>query len=55
MANGRIFSAERKKAHQDVLFWARRLSYKQSDNHPEWRTNYENAKRKLAEIKENEK
>ena len=37
--------------HKRVLFWARRLSYAQADNHPEWRENYEQEKAKLNQMK----
>lgn len=40
----RIFTAEEKKAWDEVLFWAKRLSYKSADQHPEWRERYEAAK-----------
>lgn len=42
---------ELKRAWDEVLFWARRLSYKQADNHPEWREKYEAAKKRLEELK----
>lgn len=44
-------SPELKRAWDEVLFWARRLSYKSADNHPEWREKYEKAKARLNEIK----
>lgn len=40
----KIFTAEERKAWDDVLFWAKRLSYKSADQHPEWRERYEEAK-----------
>lgn len=43
---------ELKQAWDEVLFWAKRLSYKQADNHPEWRQKYEQAKIKKDQIKE---
>lgn len=43
---------ELKNAWDDVLFWARRLSYKQADNHPEWKQKYEQAVLKRDRIKE---
>lgn len=43
---------ELKAAWDEVLFWAKRLSYKQADNHPEWRKKYEAAKKRLNELKE---
>lgn len=49
-----VMSAEKKNAWDKVLFWARRLSYNQAGNHPEWRTNYEEAKKRLEEIKARE-
>ena len=49
-----IMSAEKKRAWDEVLFWARRLTSCQADNHPEWKMNYVKAKRKLTEIKERE-
>lgn len=42
---------ELKRAWDEVLFWARRLSYKQADNYPEWREKYEAAKKRLEELK----
>ena len=42
---------EKKRAWDEVLFWAKRLSYKQAENHPEWRTKYEEAKKRLEELK----
>ena len=42
---------EMKKAWDEVLFWAKRCSYKQADNHPEWHETYKEAKRKLNELK----
>lgn len=47
-----LMGSELFDAHQAVLFWAKRLSYKSADIHPEWKTNYENAKKRLEEIKE---
>lgn len=47
----KIFSEERRRAWDEVLFWARRLSYKAADYHPEWRQKYEEAKQRLNEIK----
>lgn len=47
-----IFTEEERKAHKEVLFWAKRLSYASADQHPEWRTRYEEAKAKLASLKE---
>lgn len=49
-----IFTPEKKRAWDDVLFWARRLSYRAADNHPEWRQKYEEAKRRLKEIEARE-
>ena len=46
-----IFTEEERKAHKEVLFWAKRLSYASADKHPEWRTRYEEAKLQLAAIK----
>jgi hypothetical protein len=43
---------ELKSAHDDVLFWSRRLSYHSSDKHPEWRENYIKAKERLKKVKE---
>lgn len=54
MANGRIFSDERRKAHQEILFWAERLSRGCAVNYPDWKQNYEEAKRRLQMIKEKE-
>ena len=34
---------EMKKAWDEVLFWAKRCSYKQADNHPEWHEKYKEA------------
>lgn len=42
---------ELNNAWKEVLFWAKRLSYLNADKHPEWRENYEEAKKELAEIK----
>lgn len=42
---------EKKRAWDEVLFWEKRLSYKQAENHPEWRTKYEEAKKRLEELK----
>lgn len=47
-------SPELKAAWDEVLFWAKRLSYKQADNHPEWKEHYEAAKKKRDEIRKNE-
>ena len=46
----KIFTDEKRQAWNDVLFWARRLSYKTAANRPEWREKYEEAKRRLSEI-----
>lgn len=51
----RIFTEEKRRAWNEVLFWARRLSYKQADKYPEWQQKYEEAKRRLNEIKEQER
>lgn len=40
----KIFTDEERKAWNEVLFWAKRLSYKSADQHPEWRERYEAAK-----------
>lgn len=48
-------SDEKKRAWNEVLFWAKRLSYKSADAHPEWKENYKRAKKRLEEIKEFEK
>ena len=40
----KIFTAEERQAWDDVLFWAKRLTYKSADSHPEWRERYEEAK-----------
>lgn len=37
--------------HKRVLFWARRLSYAQACNHPEWLKNYQEEKAKLDQMK----
>lgn len=49
----KLFTAQERNARNEVLFWARKLSYKSADNHPEWRTKYEEAKKRLEEIKKN--
>lgn len=51
----KIFSEEKRRAWNEVLFWARRLSYNQADNHPEWEQKYKEAKQRLNEIKEQER
>lgn len=51
----KIFTEERKRAWNEVLFWARRLSYNQADNHPKWEQKYKEAKQKLSEIKDSER
>ena len=47
----KLFHPEYKKLWDEVLFWAKRLSYKAADYHPEWRTKYEEAVRKRDEWK----
>ena len=42
---------ELKNAWDEVLFWAKRLSYHSADNHPEWKEKYKKAKERLAEVK----
>lgn len=42
---------ELKKAWDDVLFWAKRLTYHSADNHSEWREKYETAKKHRDEVK----
>ena len=49
-----IMSTEKKNAWNNVLFWAKRLSYNSASKHPEWKINYESAKKHLNEIKERE-
>lgn len=44
-----------KRAWDEVLFWAKRLSYKQAENHPEWFENYKEAKSRLNEIRKSDK
>lgn len=46
-----VMNPELKAAWDDVLHWARRLSYKQAENHPEWKEEYEKAKKRRDEIK----
>lgn len=40
-----------KEARKNSLFWARRLSYKSADSHPEWREKYKSAKQELERAK----
>lgn len=49
-----IFTPEKRRAWDDVLFWARRLSYKSAEKHPEWRQRYEEAKQRLNAIEARE-
>ena len=52
MSTKHIFEPEYKQAWDDVLFWAKRLSYRAADYHPEWRENYLKAKAHLKELQE---
>lgn len=45
------WSADRKQAQRDVLFWAKRLSYASADKHPEWHDRYLEAKARLEQIR----
>lgn len=40
-----------KGARKKSMFWARRLSYKSADSHPEWREKYKSAKQELERAK----
>ena len=42
---------ELKNAWDKVLFWSKRLSYASADKHPNWRVEYEKAKKNLEEVK----
>ena len=47
----RLFHPEYKRLWDEVLFWAKRLSYKAADIHPEWKEKYEDAVRRRDEWK----
>lgn len=47
-----MMNRELHEAWQEVLFWAKRLTYHSADRHPEWREKYEKAKKRLNEVRQ---
>ena len=51
----KLFHPEYKRLWDEVLFWAKRLSYKSADKHPEWKVKYKGAVKKRDEWKASHK